>query len=617
MLADSAEVELIVLGGPLRDISQGMIGKFATTLLPRRVGCCTVYSLRFAVLAHSSGAPMPVRPSRLFHTRRPGVGRAIGVVAAVALGAAGCSSIAPAGGGQTTGAGGSGASGGDSFGTPAAAAEVKDGGTLVMALSAEPDKLDPTLSRSLYSRYVFHAMCEKLYDVDASAKIVPQLATALPTTSSDGKTVTIPVRDGVKFADGTAFDAPAVKATFDRNLTTQGSGRKSELGPIASVDAPDAKTVVVHLNKPFAPLTAALADRAGMIVSPAAAAAAGKDFANNPVCVGPFKFSKRVPQNSIDLVKDPNYYDAAKVHLAGVSYRIITDANIRSANLRSGDVQVADSLSTQDVPTLQKDSSLTILQSQSLGYQGLTFNVGNVDGVGKPAKPIDRPEAKNAAIRKAFEMSIDRAGLVKVIFNDLNAVACSPISPQSEFSSPVAQTCAPHDPAKAKQMLQAAGVTVPFPIEMSISNNPDSLRYAQALQSMVKEGGIDLKIKPVEYASLLDQQDRGDFSLLALGWSGRIDPDANIANFVGTGGSQNVSGYNNPQVDQLLTQARQSQDVSVRRDLYGKVVTQLHQDDPLIYLYRQRNLTGVTNKLKGVQVFPDGVIRVAFAGFAK
>ena len=91
---------------------------------------------------------------------------------------------------------------------------------------------------------------------------------------------------------------------------------------------------------------------------------------------------------------------------------------------------------------------------------------------------------------------------------------------------------------------------------MITSNNPDSLRLAQALQSMVKDGGFDLKIKPVEYASLLDQQDRGDFELLQLGWSGRVDPDANITNFVGTGGSQNVAGYSDPAIDALLTKAR-------------------------------------------------------------
>ncbi|MHB8274921.1 MAG: ABC transporter substrate-binding protein, partial [Dermatophilaceae bacterium] len=477
--------------------------------------------------------------------------------------AAGCSAVKPAADGPTgADATSNGSAGSDSFGVPAVAGEVKAGGKLVMALSAEPDKLDPTLSRSLYSRYVFEAMCEKLYDVDAQSKIVPQLATALPTVTDNGKTVTIPVRDGAKFSDGTTFDAAAVKSTFERNLTLKGSGRKSELGPITGVDAPDARTVVVHLKEPFAPLTAALADRAGMIMSPTAIKALGANFSTAPSCVGPYKLVKRVPQNSIELAKDPNYYDAAKVHLDSISYRIMTDANIRAANLRSGDVQVADSLSTQDVPTLRQNSSLTVLQSESLGYQGLTVNVGNVDGVGKPAKPINRPIAANPKVRKAFEYAIDRAGLVKVIFNDLNPVACSAISPQSEFSSPAAQTCTPHDPAKAKQLLSEAGVQTPYAVTMITSNNPDSLRLAQALQSMVKDGGFDLKIKPVEYASLLDQQDRGDYEVLQLGWSGRVDPDANITNFLGTGGSQNVAGYNDPSLDAILDKARQSQNLA-------------------------------------------------------
>ena len=268
--------------------------------------------------------------------------------------ATGCSAVKPAAAGASgADAASNGSAGGDSFGVPAVAGEVKAGGKLVMALSAEPDKLDPTLSRSLYSRYVFEAMCEKLYDVDAQARIVPQLATDLPKVSDGGKTVTIPVREGVKFADGTAFDAAAVKSTFERNLTLKGSGRKSELGPITGVDAPDARTVVVHLKEPFAPLTAALADRAGMIMSPKATKALGVEFSSAPVCVGPFKFTKRVPQNSIELSRDPNYYDAAKVHLDSISYRIMTDANIRAANLRSGDVKVADSLSAQDVPSLR------------------------------------------------------------------------------------------------------------------------------------------------------------------------------------------------------------------------------------------------------------------------
>ncbi|WP_091542691.1 ABC transporter substrate-binding protein [Modestobacter sp. DSM 44400] len=502
----------------------------------------------------------------------------------------------------------------DAFGEPADAGAVQDGGTLTVALSAEPDQLDPTLSRSLYSRYVFSTMCEKLYDLDENTKIVPQLATDLPDVSGDGLTVTIPVREGVKFGDGTPFDAAAVKKTLERHLSLPTSGRRSELGPITSIDAPDATTVVVHLKEPFGPLTAALADRAGMIMSPAALDALGENFSTAPVCVGPFKFVNRVAQNSIDVERDPNYYDADKVHLDHITYRIITDASIRAANLKSGDAQVADTLSTQDVPALRDSKDLRVLESNSLGYQGVTFNVGNVAGIGAPVGTIDTPIAQDPRVRQAFGFAVDREALVKTVFNGLYAPACSPISPDSEFSSDAAQACPDADPEKAKKLLADAGVQVPYPVTMITSNNPDSLRLAQALQAVVADGGFDLKIEPVEYSSLLDQQDRGDFEVLQLGWSGRVDPDANITNFLGTGGGQNVAGYSNPELDDLLNQARRSTDMAERVDLYGQAVGLIQKEAPIVYLYRQRNLTGVSNTVSGVQVFPDGVLRVAFAG---
>ena len=558
--------------------------------------------------------PFALNRSSWSNRRRTVAGAVAGVIA-LALAGTACSPVEPAGN-DTSGATQS-ATGQDVFGDPADAAQVKQGGTLTVALSADPDKLDPTLSRSLYSRYVFHTMCEKLYDLGPDAKIVPQLATALPTISADGLSLSIPLKQGVKFADGGTLDSNAVKISINRGLTLAGSGRKSELGPITSVETPDPNTVVIKLSKPFAPLTAALADRAGMVLSPAAVAKLGANFSTAPVCVGPFKFASRVAQNSIKVVKDPLYYDAAKVHLDAIEYRIITDSSIRSANLKSGDAQVADSLSTQDAPSLQKDSSMTVLQSQSLGYQGLTINIANANGIGNPLKQLDTPIAKDPRVRQALDLSIDRAALVKSIFNGLSTVACSPISPKSEFTSDAAQVCPAHDTAKAKQLLADAGVTTPYKVTMITSNNPDSLRLAQALQAMVKEGGFDLVIKPVEYAALLDQQDRGDFELLQLGWSGRVDPDANTYNFVGTTGSQNVAGYSSPEVDKLLTDARQATDKAQRIKLYGDVVAKLQQDDPLIYMYRQRNLTGVSKKLLGIQVYPDGVIRTAFAGFAK
>ncbi len=498
-----------------------------------------------------------------------------------------------------------------------AAGDVKDGGTLTMALSAEPDFLDPTLAGSFYSRYVFNAMCEKLYDLNSEVRIVPQLAASMPTTSDGGKTVTIELRTGIKFSDGTTMDSAAVKTSIERDLNDPQSARVTELGPITSIDTPDASTVVIHLKTPFAPLTAALADRAGMVMSPTQLEKMGQKFGNDPSCVGPFKFSDRVPQNSITLVKDPNYYDADKVHLDKIVYRIITDSAIRAANLKSGDVQVADTVGTDDVSSIKSDSSLQMLESSSLGYQGITFNIGNTDGVGKPPVQVDAPYAQDPRIRQAFEYAIDRDALVKTVFDDQFDTACGPVSPETEYSTPAVQQCRSYDPEKAKQLLQEAGVSIPYKLDMLVTNTPATLQLAQALQAMVKEGGFELKLQPLEFTTLLEQQDEGKFQVLQLGWSGRVDPDANITNFIGTQGSLNVAGYSNPKVDQLLAQARQTQDVAARAKLYGQVQTQTEKDDPLIYLYRQRNLTGVSRDVSGVQVYADGIIRVAFAGYTK
>jgi peptide/nickel transport system substrate-binding protein len=497
------------------------------------------------------------------------------------------------------------------------AGNVKNGGTLTMALSAEPDFLDPTLAGSFYSRYVFNAMCEGLYNLNANVRVVPQLAASMPTTSKDGKTVTIKLRQGVKFADGTTMDSSAVKISLERDLHNPQSARVTELGPITSIDTPDADTVVIHLKTPFAPLTAALADRAGMVMSPTQLKKLGDKFGTDPVCVGPFKFASRVPQNSITLVKDPNYYDADQVHLDKIVYQIITDPAIRAANLKSGDVQVADTVGTNDVSSIKSDSSLQMLESASLGYQGLTFNIGNTAGVGKPPGKIQAPYAQDPRIRQAFEYAIDRKALVKTVFDGQFDPACGPIAPESQFSTPAVQKCRPYDPDKAKQLLQQAGVPVPYQLSMLVTNTPDTLQFAQALQAMVKPAGFQLKLQPLEFTTLLDQQDQGKFQLLQLGWSGRVDPDANITNFVGTQGSQNVAGYSNPKVDRLLAQARETQDVAQRARLYGQVQTLTQKDDPIIYIYRQRNLTGVSKDVSGVQVFPDGIIRVAFAGYTK
>jgi peptide/nickel transport system substrate-binding protein len=497
---------------------------------------------------------------------------------------------------------------------------AKQGGTLRVALSAEPDKLDPTLARTLVGRTVFNAICEKLYDVDAKLTVVPQLAAALPEVAADGMTATIKLRTGIKFADGTAFDAAAVKTSLDRHMTLNGSARKSELSSVESVEVTDPATVTLKLKKPFAPLPAVLADRSGMVMSPAAITAQGENFGTSPVCVGPFKFSSRVAQDRIEVVKDPNYYDAAKVHLDKVVYRIIADATTRFNNLRSGDVEVLDAVAATDVDALKADTNLRLVSSESLGYQGLTVNLGNVKGVGEAPGPLPAqyagPLAVNAKVRQALSMSLDREAINKVVFRGQFAPACGPISPASPLSSEAAQACPKHDPAAAKALLAEAKVTTPLKISMIIGNTPEARRLGEALQAQAKEGGFDLQLAATEFSASLDQTDAGKYQLFQIGWSGRVDPDGNITNFIRSGGSQNISGYANPEMDSLIDKARQSSDLNTRRDTYGQIVKKLQEDAPLIYLYRQKNLTGLRNSIVGVQVFGDGILRFGTAGFA-
>jgi peptide/nickel transport system substrate-binding protein len=497
---------------------------------------------------------------------------------------------------------------------------VKAGGTLRVALDAEPDKLDPSLSRTLVGREVFQLICQRLYDVNEKLEPVPQLAAALPEVSEDGKTVTIKIRTGLKFADGTVMDAAAVKTSLDRHRTLEGSARKSELSPVAEVTVTDPETVVLHLSQPYAPLTTQLAERAGMVMSPTALAS-GKDFATAPVCIGPFKFTTRVAQDRIEVEKDPNFYDAAKIKLDKVIYKTITDPTTRFNNLRSGDIDVMLNVSPINTEELKSVSDLRLITSDSLGYQGITINIANSAGVGKNAAPLAAPYASplssDSRVRQALQLSMDRESLSRTVFRGIYPPACGPISPVSPLSSDAAQSCPPHDPAQAKKLLAEAGVPTPVKVSLTVINNADGKRIGEAIKSMAAEGGFDIQLEPTEFASSLDLTDAGKFQTFQIGWSGRVDPDGNITPFVQTKGSQNIAGYSNSEVDGWLTEARASQDVAKRKELYGKVITKLQEDAPLIYLWRQKNLTGVSNKVGQVKEYGDGILRFGTAGFVE
>ncbi|MEV4754970.1 ABC transporter substrate-binding protein [Micromonospora sp. NPDC049559] len=492
---------------------------------------------------------------------------------------------------------------------------VKAGGTINVALSQDPDALDPTTANTFVGREVFASICEKLYDIDENLKIVPQLAAAAPEVSADGKTVTIKLRTGVLFNDGTPMDATAVKKTLDRNRTKADSARRSELGAVSDVAVVDPSTVRLTLSRPFAPLAAQLADRAGMIMSPAALAAEGDNFGAKPVCVGPFSFVSRTSGSEIVVQKSDKYYNKDQVKLDKIVYKIITDSNVRAANLRSGDLQVAERLATNDVPAFQADSKFKLLVGGGLSYQGITLNAFNVAGTDKAPGTVNTPLGKSVQLREAFELSLDRDTINKVVFNGLYEADCNPLPMNSPYRDPAA-TCTKRDVAKAKQLVAASGVPTPIPVTLLITAAPVNQRLGEVVQGMAKEAGFDVKLQPTEFVTSLDQAKSGKFDAIQVGWSGRVDPDGNVNDLITTGGSNNYSGLHDPRIDDAIHQAAATTDDTKRRELYTTAIKAQQEQHCVIYLYHERYFLGTAGDIAGIRYYADGIPRFATAGFA-
>lgn len=469
---------------------------------------------------------------------------------------------------------------------------------LRIGLESDPDALDPDKSRTFVGRIVFTAMCDKLVDITPDLKIVPQLATEW-TTSDDGKTMTMKLREGVTFHDGTPFNAAAVKANIERSKTFDESVRKSELTSIESVEVVDDLTVQFNLSAPDAPLIAQLADRSGMMMAPGALA---PEFANAPVCSGPFQFSERVAQDKIVLKKYADYWNADEIALDSVTYVIIPDSTVRLANLQSGDIHLVNQLAATDAEAVENAEGLRFANITGLGYQGITFNTANGD---RSKTPI----GQNALVRKAFDLAIDREAINQVVFNGLFTPASQAFTPQSPYFN-TDYPLVKRDVAAAKALLEEAGVELPVRFEVQTPNTPVPLQLMQVIQSMVSEAGFEIEIVAKEFATLLSDQDAGDFDATQVGWSGRIDPDGNIHPFVTSGAGFNDGHYSNEEVDKLLNKARTVSDVDARADLYKQAAAIYSEDRPLIYLYHLGWLYGIDEKVQGLTLYPDGMLRM-------
>jgi peptide/nickel transport system substrate-binding protein len=444
--------------------------------------------------------------------------------------------------------------------------------------------------------------------------VVPQLAADMPEISEDGLTVTIPLREGITFNDGTPFNAEAVKTSIERHKTIPGSSRTAELASVESVDVVDDLTVRLNLSEPFAPLTSVLADRSGMVMSPTQLDKLGDDFGDDPVCVGPFEFVERRAGESIELQKSDDYYDADKVNLDRVTFTIIEQGPVRSANLRSGEVDIAERLDTTTLEDVESDSSLRLYEAGSIGYQGITINVGNVRGVEQPFGQTNTELAEDPRIRKAFELSLDRDVINDVVFQGRYDPDCSPIAPTSPFDTDI--PCTQQDVAQAKQLLQEAGVQTPVPVELMLATDPTAVRLGQVVQEMAKKAGFAVKARPTEFVSSLELAEKGQFDTFQIGWSGRVDPDGNIYDFMHSTGANNYSGMHDPELDQMLEEARRTTETAQRQEMYADIVQKLQDSLGIIYLYHENLYTGASSDVVGLEYHGDGLLRLKEAGLA-
>lgn len=460
--------------------------------------------------------------------------------------------------------------------------------TLRIGIASDPDVLDPTLSRSVAARQVFAAMCDKLLDIDETGALVPQLATAWEW-QEEGRTLLLTLRPGVRFHDGEALDAAAAVAGLQRHLTAPGSTRRGELGPVTAVEAAGPLAVRIRLGEPFAPLLAALSDRAGMLVSPRTP----PESQAAPACAGPFRLTRRVAQDRIELDRFDAYWDRAAIHFERVIYRPIPDTTVRAANLRSGTLEVIERVNTSDIDTIRRDARVRLLEGPSLASVYIAINM-----------QAETPLGRDPRVREALEAAIDRAALNRVAFEGL-------YQPGNQSTPPghpqhIALPVPGRDLARARALLGGQRVRVRF----SVPNTTEYVQAAEVIQAMAAEAGIELQLQVIEVATLLRQWTAHDFEALIIAWSGRTDIDGNLWGFNACGEPLNGGRYCSAEVDAALRAGRQATAPGDRLAAYGRAMDVLLRDRPYIYLWHPRSFFAVRANIEGLRLVPDGLIRV-------
>ena len=305
-------------------------------------------------------------------------------------------------------------------GGPEALAQTapKRGGTLRVGFYIEAATMDPHLSGSKIDRQVYHNLYEPLLVLDVKLGLQPGLAESW--TQPDPKTLVFKLQRGVKFHDGTDFNAEAAKFNFNRMKTDPKSVRKGETANIDTVDVVDSHTIRLNLRRPDAALLAALTDRAGMMVSPKVVQERGPDLERNAGAgTGPFEFVEWVKDDHITLKRNDAYWNKqAGPYLDQIRYRPIPDDTVKLASLQSGEIEVMDYVQPRDVAAVKADKNVAVVDVPSLASFGYQVN-------------HTKPPFNNKALRQAVAYALDIDQVVKAVWLGVGVPSNGPIPPRA------------------------------------------------------------------------------------------------------------------------------------------------------------------------------------------
>jgi len=484
--------------------------------------------------------------------------------------------------------------------SPTSGNQPKKGGTLILARAGEVTNLDPHKVPAFTSARVFELVYSYLMRLDENLGVQPDLAASMPTTSADGKTVTVKIRSGVKFHNGDPLTSADVKYTFDRILDTKTAAvARSFFTDVDTIAAPDDTTVVFNLKNPNAALIAYMAHPNTGIVSKKIGEA-NPDLSKKETAIGsgPFKLAEWVPDNFMRFEANKSYYVEGQPYLDGVRINVVPDESGLAAALRTKAADMAIITDAKVARTLRSETSVTLDAKPSLSYNLLFVNT-------------KRPPLDNIKVRQAIAYAIDRKAIIDAVAFGEGEVT-GPIAPAlANYALPTSQyPLYTRDVAKAKQLLQEANVG---PVSFTMLTQTTEPAYAKDIAQLVKaelaEIGVDMKIETLEFTQWVDRWLKADFDMAPGLNGGGPDPDFYVYRYFTDDGNLNfVTSYKNPVSSDAIKQARASTDPAKRKDLYTTAQKELVNGVPFIWLFVGRDYVATLPTTKGFTHLPTGSI---------